>query len=69
MKFCNATAEKVKDLDKFGQAFQFRLGTSGKTEAKSCCGAMLSIIMSVVMLVYGGYKFNFLIERKGASIV
>ena len=69
MKFCNATAEKVKGLDNFGQSFKFRLGTSGETEVKSCCGAMLSIFVSVVMLVYAGYKFNFLIERKGASIV
>ena len=68
MKRCNAV-EKVKGLDKFGQSFQFGFGPSGETKVKSLCGAMLSILVSIVMLVYAGYRFNFLLEKEGATIV
>ena len=35
---------------------------------QSSLGAMLSIILAMLLLFYGAYKFNFMVERQGVTI-
>ena len=67
-KRCDAK-KKFSRFDKFGQPYQLRLGQSGETEIRSCCGAILTILLVLTLLAYGGYKIKFIQEHDGATIL
>ena len=53
--------EKFKSMDMFGQ--KPRLTWNGEEQYKTMWGAMVSTVISVIILVYFGYRLNVLIYR------
>ena len=58
---------KVRQLDAFGQAFNFKLPGGNDTE-KSMTGACLSILMLVILILYGSFQMQ-LLSVYGETVV
>ena len=60
--------ERLQKSDQFGQAFAFNLG-GDRNALPSTIGAICSIVLTITILSYAGYKWSILIEKKSVDIV
>ena len=58
-------SEHLQKLDLFGSGMSFR--ENGNQSLKTNCGALLSIVILIVVLIYGANKFRILIGREDST--
>ena len=61
-------SQKLKKFDKFGQTYKIHLD-DGSDALPSKVGALCSILLFVVMIVYTGYKISILNGKKSIDII
>ena len=67
-KKCNNCSQKLQEYDKFGQSFKLLID-EGRDGLPSKSGALCSILLLIIMLVYTGYKISILEGKKDIDIV
>ena len=60
--------ERLLSQDQFSQAFQIRLD-EGKEALPSITGALCSLLLTLILLFYTGYKISILEGKKDIDIV
>ena len=65
---CSKIEGKVLDYDKYGQGFNFTL-PNGKEKYGSWIGFTLSMLINILILVYGIQKGMNVIEHGDSSII
>ena len=58
----------MSSLDRFGEAFTMKFD-GGKNKLQTCIGAIMSVLLLFVLIIYGGMKFNTLIQKQQVDII
>ena len=60
--------EKMTSLDRFGEEFTMKFD-GGKRELKTCTGAIMSVLLLIVLIIYGVMKANTLINKQQVDVI
>ena len=61
-------SQALQENDKFGQSYQIQLD-KGQDALRSKVGALCSLLLFGVMIVYAGYKISILKGKKSIDII
>ena len=67
-KSCNNLNRALLNQDKFGQAFTMRI-EDGRDTLPSKLGAICSLLLVIILVVYAGYKISVLEGKRSIDIV
>ena len=56
----------MKSIDIFGQGIGFTVG-EGNEKRKTWCGFFITVVVTILILTYGGVKFNTMIHREDTN--
>ena len=67
-RYVRGTLDKFKAQDSFGDEYRMKLD-QGKSHIKSYCGALMTLLLSFVILMYSLQKLDVFISKKDVDIL
>ncbi len=65
----NKIGDKLKSIDRNGEAFQLKLDSEGSTSLQTVPGALCSIISLLIVGIYGFLKYDTFQRKAGSQII